>query len=136
MAIVIGVWLAAGGGVAALAGLTGIRRARRLRRYGVPTWAVVVPRPRSEEDRAGGPHGKTLIQYALGNGQVMERYSPQPARRSASLSPGQKVLVWYDPDDPQEVLVRGRVGRRADAGYTLAGAVFILLGTAIAAFGH
>jgi hypothetical protein len=54
MPILIGIWLAAGGGVAALAGLTGIRRTRRLRRYGVPAWAVVVPRARSEEDHSGG----------------------------------------------------------------------------------
>jgi hypothetical protein len=136
MPILIGIWLAAGGGVAALAGLTGIRRARRLRRSGVSTWAVVVPRPRSEEDHARGRSGKTMIQYALADGQVMERYSPQRAGKSAALSAGERVLVWYDPDEPTEVLVYGRDGSVADLGFVLAGMAFVLLGTAIAAFGH
>jgi len=36
MVIVIGVWFALAGGLAALAGLTAMRRARRLRRGGSP----------------------------------------------------------------------------------------------------
>ena len=49
------------------------------------------------------------------------------------MSLGQKVLVWYDPADPQDVLVYGRDGRIADLGFVLAGTVFVLAGAAIAA---
>jgi hypothetical protein len=94
MVILIGIWLAVGGGVAGLAGLSGIRHFRRLRRYGVRTWAMVVPRPRSEDDGASGQSGRTLIQYSLANGQVLEQYAPRPVRKSAALRQGQMVVIW------------------------------------------
>jgi hypothetical protein len=129
MAIVIGVWFALAGGVAALAGLAGLGRARRLRRSGLSAWATAVPAPPA----AGQPARRTMIQYALADGQVMERLSPQPARRAASLQPGQKVLVWYDAADPDDVLVYGRDGRLADRAFAAAGLLLILAGAAIAA---
>jgi hypothetical protein len=55
-----------------------------------------------------------MIQYALTDGQVVERLSPVPASKAAALRPGQRVLVWYDPADPHDVLVDGREGRLAD----------------------
>lgn len=136
MAIVIGIWLAAGGSIAALTGLSGIRRARHLRRYGVRTWAMVVLRPRSDEDQAGWQSGRTLIQYSLADGQVLERYAPRPARKSAALSPGQTVLVWYEQDDPQNLLVGRQDGPAADIAFLLAGIAFVLVGAGLAAFGH
>jgi len=136
MLIVIGVWFALAGGVAALAGLTGMRRAQRLRRGGSPVWAVALPWPVSMDEGAGGPPGRTVIQYTLADGRVVERVSPGPARKAAKLRPGQKVLVWYDPDDPQEVLVYGREGRAGDLTFVIAGALFIALGAVIAAIGH
>jgi hypothetical protein len=66
----------------------------------------------------------------------MERISPVSARNAAMLRPGQKVLVWYDPDDPQDVLVYGREGRVADPAFVIAGALFIVLGAGIAALSH
>jgi hypothetical protein len=134
--IVIGVWFALAGGVAALAGLTAMRRARRLRRRGSPVWAVALPGPVSMDEGPGGPPGRTVIQYALADGRVVERVSPGSARKAARLRPGQKVLVWYDPDDPQDVLVYGREGRVADLAFVIAGALFIALGAGIAASGH
>ena len=136
MKILIGIWLAAGGAIAAMTGLCGLRHSSRLRRYGAPAWAMIVPRKRSEEedDDTGWGSRNTVIQYALADGQVLERYSPQPARKSA-LSPGQRVLVWYDPDDPQDLLVSGRDDAIADIAFLLAGIAFVLLGTALAAFG-
>lgn len=53
-----------------------------------------------------------------------------------SLQPGQKVLVWYDPNDPDDVLVYGRWGRAADRAFVTAGALFVLIGVAVATFGH
>jgi hypothetical protein len=136
MLIVIGVWFALAGGLAALAGLTGMRRARRLRRGGSPVWAVALPRPVSMDEGAGGSPGRTVIQYTLADGRVVERVSPGSARKAAMLRPGQKVLVWYDPDDPQDVLVYGREGRVADLAFVIAGALFIVLGVGIAAISH
>jgi hypothetical protein len=136
MLIVIGVWFALAGGVAALAGLTGMRRARRLRRGGSPVWAVALPRPVSMDEGAGGSPGRTMIQYTLADGQVVERVFPGPTTKAAMLRPGQRVLVWYDPDDPYEVVVYGREGRAADLAFVIAGALFIALGAGIAAIGH
>jgi Protein of unknown function (DUF3592) len=126
MSIVIGAWFALAGGLAALAGLAGMRRVRHLRRHGRSAWATAVP-------AAGEPARRTMIQYALADGRVMEQLSPQPARRSASLRPGQSVLVWYDPADPQDVLVYGREGRLSDRAFTVAGLLLILAGAAVAA---
>jgi hypothetical protein len=132
MLTVFGVCVALAGGLAALAGLTAMNRARRLRRRGSPVWAVVLPRPASEDE---GP-GRTVIQYALADGRVVERISPGSARRARMLRPGQKVLVWYDPEDPQDALVYGREGRAVDLAFVIAGALFIMLGAGIAALGH
>jgi hypothetical protein len=129
MAIVIGVWFGLAGGVAVLAGLSAMGRARRLRRSGLSAWATAVPAPPS----ASQPARRTMLQYALADGQVMERLSPQPARRAASLQPGQRVLVWYDAADPDDVLVYGRDGRLADRAFVAAGLLVILAGAAIAA---
>jgi len=136
MLIVIGVWLALAGGLAALAGLTAMRRVRRLRRRGSPVWAVALPRPASAAEKAGGSAGKTVIPYTLEDGRMVKRASPGSARTAAMLRPGQKVLVWYDPGDPQDVLVYGREGRAADLAFVIVGALFIVLGVGIAAIGH
>jgi len=52
----------------------------------------------------------------------------------AALSPGQSVLVWYDPEDPQDLLIGRRNTAVADIAFLLAGIAFVLLGTALAAF--
>jgi Protein of unknown function (DUF3592)/Mu transposase, C-terminal len=77
-----------------------------------------------------------VIQYALADGRVVERVSPGSARRARMLRPGEQVLVWYDPEDPEDVLVYGREGRAADLAFVIAGALFIMLGAGIAALGH
>ncbi len=173
MAVVAGIWFALVGGIAALAGLSGMRASRRLRRDGVSAWAVAVPpsapageaaeagkaAPAGEAAEAGKaapageaaqggkaaragkageepdwPPHRTMIQYALADGQVIERISPQPARKAAALRPGQQVLVWYDPADPQDVLVYGREGRIANRLFLAAGLLFILIGAGFALF--
>jgi hypothetical protein len=132
MLTVFGVCLALAGGLAALAGLTAMSRGRRLRRRGSPVWAVVLPRPVSADE---GP-GRTVLQYPLADGRVVEQVSPGSARRARMLRPGQKVLVWYDPEDPQDVLVYGREGRAADLAFVIAGTLFIVLGAGMAVLGH
>ena len=135
MPVVIGLWFALAGGVAALAGLSARQRARRLRRNGVAAWATAVPARFSDDEQPAGSSALTMIQYTLADGQMMERASPRPARKSAWLRPGQKVLVWYHPGDPQDVLVYGREGRLADRAFLLIGVLFIFIGIGIAAFG-
>jgi hypothetical protein len=86
-----------------------------------------------------GPSGssrRTRIQYPLADGSVIERTCPVSVRTAGTLLPGQQVLVWYDPADPQDVLVYGRDGRYADRAFVAVGLLFILIGTALAAFGR
>jgi len=135
MSVVLGVWFAFAGGVAVLAGLSGMHRSRRLRRTGVSAWAMAVPSPASAGGQPGESPPRTLIQYALADGQVVERISPPSARKAAALTPGQKVLVWYDPKDPQDALVYGREGRLADRAFVAVGALVMLIGMGFAAFG-
>ncbi len=134
MTIAVGIWFALAGGLAALAGLTGMRRTRQLRRRGVAAWATAVP-PMSAEDQRGGSH-RTVIRYGLADGRVIEQVVSEPAWKAAMLRAGRKVLIWYDPEDPQDILIHGREGRHSDWVFLAAGMLFILLGAGIAAFGH
>src|SRR3984957_12167879 len=136
MTVVIGVWFALVGGVAALAGLSGMRRVRRLRRSGLSAWAMAVPSAVPAGDWMDGSSRRTLILYALPDGQVIEQICPPAARKAASMTPGQKVLVWYDPADPQDVLVYGRLGRQVDRAFVAVGGILVLAGAGIAAFAH
>lgn len=129
MLIMIGIVLVAPGCLALLAGLSGMRRVRRLRSAGVPTWALTVAPPVSEH--APGSPRQILLQYTVADGRVCER-TALAAKRKAALHPGQKVLVWYDPKDPGDVLVYGRWGRSADRAFVAAGAVLVLLGAWLA----
>jgi hypothetical protein len=136
MSILIGAWFALAGGLAVLAGLCAMRRVRRLRRDGLATWAMAVPPPACAGEQPDGSPRRPLIQYTLTDGRVVERISPAPARRTASLHPGQKVLIWYDPKDPQDVLVYGREGRFADRAFVAVGVLFMLLGVGTAVLVH
>ncbi len=129
--IVFGVWLALAGAVALLAGLAGRRRVRRLRRHGLTTWGVIVPAPDAEDPPPARPR-RTLVQYRLAGGQVLERIVPAAGIRTAPLRPGQQVLVWYDAEDPGDILVYGRWGRAADWAFVATGAVLVLGGLILA----
>ncbi|HEY7432945.1 MAG TPA: DUF3592 domain-containing protein [Streptosporangiaceae bacterium] len=132
MLVVVGVWFALAGGVAALAGLAARHRSRRLRRRGVAAWALAVRPPVPPGEPPGRPPGRTLVQYALPDGRVLEGRSPGSARKSSSLAPGEKVLIWYDPGDPQEILVYGHDRMLSDLALVTVGALFIVLGGSIA----
>jgi Protein of unknown function (DUF3592) len=135
MSVLIGLWFAFAGGVAALAALTARGRVRRLRRSGQTAWAMVVPSPAAAGESGARPQRRKLIQYPLEDGRVIERLCPQPLRRAAAPAAGQKVLVWYDPADPTDVLVNGWDGRFSDLAFLVAGVFFIVVGMAVA-FGH
>jgi hypothetical protein len=128
----LGVWLALAGALALLAGLSGRHRVRRLRRHGLTTWGVTVAPPDEAEGQPDGPR-RTLVQYRLADGHVLERIVPAAGLRKAPLPPGQKVLVWYDAHDPGDILVYGRWGRASDWAFVAAGAMSVLAGLIIAA---
>jgi hypothetical protein len=132
--IVVGVWFALAGAVASLAGLYGIRRASRLRRDGVRTWGMAVRPPSPPDQPPDGAGGQLLIQYTLVDGRVMERLTPRPAGRQVSPQVGQPVAVWYNPEDPDEILVYGRETRLSDVALVVVGVIFILMGAGLAAF--
>jgi hypothetical protein len=119
MAIAVGIWFGLAGMVPVLAGVTGMRRVRRLRQHGVKAWAVVEPR------REGGG---VILRYTLPDGQVFEKFT---AARTAALRSGQGVLIWYDPDDPMDVLVYGRSGRTSNLVFVIVGALLAAAGVAI-----
>jgi hypothetical protein len=128
MAIAVGVWIAFAGALALLVGWAARRHAHRLRGTGVRAWATAVQRPVPDHPRGGQ---RTSLQYTLADGRVLER--PLPARRAARLAAGKKVLIWYDPEDPADVLVYGRDSDRSDLAFMIVGLAFIVIGTIIAA---
>jgi len=125
VSIEIAIWLVAVGALAAVVGLTGLRNAQRLRDFGLSAWGLVVAAPADSE-----PPQQAVIQYALPDGRLLEHSCRQPARRSAAMQPGQRVLIWYDPADPGEILVHRRDGHRSDWTFFAIGLLFILLGAA------
>ena len=127
MPVVIGLCFAFPGFVAALAGLTARSRVRRLRRRGRTAWAIVVPGPRDTESPQ-----RNLIQYPVEDGRVIERLCPQPIRKAAAPSAGQKVLVWYDPADPTDFLVNGWDGRYGNLAFLAVGVSFLAFGISMA----
>jgi len=122
-----GVIVVLGGALAALAGATGLARIRRLRRSGLTAWATIVPAL-----RGGDEPERILVRFAVAGGRVIERPSGRPSGRRRRLSPGQKVLVWYDPADPDDVVTYGRTGRWLDWAFLAAGLLLIAVGLVIA----
>ena len=68
------------------------------------------------------PRFEPLTADALDDGRVIERVQPRTVRRSAASRPGERVLVWYDPADPADILVYGRDGRWSDRAFLTVGA--------------
>jgi hypothetical protein len=117
MATALGIWIRLAGVLPVLVGLAGMRRVRRLREEGVKAWAVAVPGPPRDGER------RPALQYTLPDGRVLEK----PASgKTAALSPGRSVLIWYDPADPQGVLIYGHQGRASDLAFIIVGAALIL----------
>lgn len=136
MLVITGLVLAFAGALAAIAGLTGMLRVRRLRRGGVKEWATIVRQdaepPGREEDRGPLP---ALLRYSLADGRVVEHVFPRSGEAD-TLGRDQKVLVWYDPVDPSDVLVYGRHGGIGNAVFLAVGSALVAAGLAIAALGH
>jgi len=133
MLVAEGVLLAVGGAIAALAGLTGLARIRRLRRSGQTAWATILAAPRDDDESERAAARRLSMRFALSDGRVIERPGGRRPGRSGALAPGQKVLVWYDPADPGDVLTFGREGRRSEWVFLAAGLLLIVAGAAVAA---
>jgi hypothetical protein len=111
--------------------LSGLRQVRRLRRRGASAWATAVPLPMT-----GWDCRRTLIQFALPDGRWIEQVSRTSVRKSAGLEPGQRVLVWYDPASPQDVVVAAGGLRARDRAFFAAAMILVAIGTAVAALAH
>jgi hypothetical protein len=133
MSIGVGVLLAIVGSLAILAGATGLRRLRRLRRQGVSVWAMAVPLPAPAGELAD--RSRILLQYTLEDGRVVERIAASTAHRGGALEPGRRVLIWYDPADPEDMLVFGRDRGRSDWAFMTAGMLLIVVGVTVAVLG-
>lgn len=128
MFVILGVWLALAGGVAALAGLAGAHRRSRLRGSGLTAWATIVRTPGEPGERQGS------VRFELADGRIIERPCAFSSRRNDDLAAGRKVLVWYDAGDPDDVLVFNRDGRWSDRAFVAVGALLIVAGATLAAF--
>ncbi len=133
MQIMTGTWLSLAGMLAVLAGLADMRRTRRLRRSGVKDWAMVVGSAADHGGDAEGSQPGRMIQFSLADGRVIEQICPGSGR-AGRLKLGQKVLVWYDPADPADLLVYGQHARRADRIFVATGLALVLAGAGVAAF--
>lgn len=133
MSVFYGVWFALAGAIAALTGLSGMRRTQRLRGAGHTAWAMIVPSPADPDESNRGSGRRVSVQFALEDGRVIERMAARPPAGSDELSAGQRVLVWYDPADLSDILVYGRDGRRADVVFLSSGVLLVVAGIAIAA---
>jgi hypothetical protein len=121
MATVLGIWIALAGVPSALAGLTGMRRVRRLRQDGVRAWATVVLHSADGERQVA-------LRYTLPDGEVLEKPATGKAK---ALLPGERVLIWYDQADPLDVLVHGREKKAADLVFVIAGVALVAAGVLI-----
>jgi hypothetical protein len=55
--------------------------------------------------------------------------------KAAALLPGERVLIWYDPTDPADVLVHGRQRRLSDLVLLAVGVFFVAAGAVTAILG-
>jgi hypothetical protein len=92
---------------------------------------MIVSAPAGPDEAPGRPARRALIQFTAADGRVIERSCPADGR----LRPGQRVLVWPDRTDPQDFIIYGREGGRANLAFMAAGVVLVLIGAALAALG-
>jgi hypothetical protein len=120
MAAVVGIWIGLAGAVPLLAGLAGMRRDRRLRRGGVKAWAVA--------ERLPGEQHLMALRYTLPDQRALVKVV---TGKAAALLPGERVLIWYDPADPGDVLVYGRQRRVPGLALLVTGVLFVAGGAVI-----
>jgi hypothetical protein len=116
---------ACGGGVMALAGITGLRQTHRIERTGARALALVKRNTGARGDDPSSP--RPLLQFSTETGQVVEIVSPVPATRRRPLHDGDRLLITYDPADPGTVVVHSRERRVLDYAFITAGTLVLLL---------
>lgn len=102
--------------------------------HGFAVWAMALRIPESAGERER--QGRIVLQYALEDGRVIERTGPTSLRAGQTLEPGHKVLIWYDPADPEDMLVFGRDGRRSDWAFVTGGLLLVVAAVLVAALSH
>jgi hypothetical protein len=120
MAAVLGIWIGLTGVLALLVGLTSMRRLRQLRRRGVRAWAVA--------ERLPGEQHLMALRYTLPDQRALVKVV---TGKAAAVLPGERVLIWYDPADPGDVLVHGRQRRVPGLALLVTGALFVAGGAVI-----
>ncbi|MER7949765.1 DUF3592 domain-containing protein [Streptomyces sp. NPDC096079] len=125
-AVVLAGILAFGGLLAVLAGVYGLRQARRVRETGVRVPALVKRRP---EQPGEGP--VLLLQFVTEDDRVMEVVCPVPPTRRQPLHDGDNILISYDPADPRDVAVQGRERLGLERAFAIGGATVVLLATSL-----
>ncbi|MEO3977152.1 DUF3592 domain-containing protein [Streptomyces sp. CAU 1734] len=118
MQIVFAAFTLAGGLIAALAGVYGLRQTRRIARSGHFAIALVKPVPPGAE--------RVLLAFETADGRLMEIPSPVP------LAEGRSIRLAYDPGDPRDVVVDGHRRTGVDGGFVVAGAMLTAIGIALA----
>lgn len=103
-----------------IAGIADWRRVRHIRAAGETAWAMIVAAPRHPEYEPSAY--RPLLRFETSEGRPVEVFSPLPPTRRRPLTEGRRILVYFDPADPTQVLIHG--GRQR------AGVVIIALGIA------
>lgn len=119
----LGAVIVLGGALSLIAGVTDRRRVRRIRAGGETAWATIVPAPKHPEYEPSAY--RPLLRFRTADGRPVEVFSPRPPSRRRPLTEGRKILVYFDPADPAQVVMHG--GRdRADLAFIALGAAAIV----------
>ncbi|MER6197677.1 DUF3592 domain-containing protein [Streptomyces sp. NPDC001586] len=111
-----------GGLLAALAGVYGLREARRVSGTGVRVEALVKRHPGQPGDEP-----PTLLQFVTEDDRVMEVTSPVRSNRRRPLHDGDNILVTYDPADPRHVVVQGRERFGLERAFAVGGVMVVVV---------
>lgn len=119
----LGAVILLGGALSLIAGVLDRRRIRRIRADGETAWATIVGAPRHPEYEPSAY--RPLLRFDTADGRPVEVFSPLPPSRRRPLTEGRKILVYFDPADPTQVVLHGSRDR-ADLAFIGLGAVAIL----------
>lgn len=124
----LGMVIVLGGAVALIAGIADRRRTRHIRAAGETAWAVIVAAPTHPEYEPSAY--RPLLRFETSDGRVVEVFSPLPPTRRRPLTEGRKILVYFDPAEPTQVLIHG--GRQRSSATFIALGIVAIVGALIA----
>ncbi|WP_330460321.1 DUF3592 domain-containing protein [Streptomyces sp. NBC_00820] len=121
-------WLAAGvplllGAVFMTVGVTIRRGTRRLREQGANARGTVVGFRTRRDFDSNSTMYRPVVQWVTGDGRTVEVVSSTARNTVGDLHRGAAVTVFYDPDDPERMLIDGYDGGVLAGVFCLLGAV-------------